>query len=187
MLKAGNKVVCPIYGAGTVIETVKEKIDNVSHEFLKIKLIHSNMELLIPTDMVESNGIRQVSSEKQLTKALNILKKDPIKMSDEDLRLIMSELNNIIKNSNIVQCAEWMSKLISRRRTHGQLNANEKKLYLNFKSLICGELALIKNMDYKEAEKNLEKVLKKNFSLTQKDIELLGLDEASIENIEEEN
>ncbi len=183
MLKKGDKVVCPLYGAGSIVEIVKEKIDKTTQEFYKIQLVHSNMELLIPADMLEANGIRQISSDKQLSKALNILKKDPIKLDDDDMQLIMNELNSIIKSSNIVKSAEWMSKLIYRRRTHGQLNANEKKLYLNFKSLICGELALIKNLDYKEAEKQLEKVLKKNFSLTEKDIEFLGLEDN--ENVEE--
>ena len=187
MYKAGNKIVCPLYGAGTVVEILKEKIDKVNQEFVKIQLVHSNMELLIPVDMIEANGIRNISSDKQLSKALNILKKDPIKMEDDDMAKIINDLNSIIKSSNIVKCAEWMSKLIYRRRAHGQLNANEKKLYLNFKSLICGELALIKGIDYKESEKQLEKVLKKNFSLTEKDIEFLGLVEENIEEEVEEN
>jgi len=176
--KAGSNIVCPMYGAGTVEEIIKEKIEKNIQDFLKIKLIHSNLELLIPVDMIEPNGIRPISSESQLLRALKILKKDPTKMDDEEAREITANINTIIKGSDIVTCAKWVSKLIYRRRHHGQLNASEKKLYLNFKSLICGELAIIKKMTFKDAEKQLEKVLKKNFSLTDKDIELLGLDDS---------
>ncbi|HPG31646.1 MAG TPA: CarD family transcriptional regulator, partial [bacterium] len=99
MYKVGNKIVCPLYGAGTVVEILKEKIDKANQEFVKIQLIHSNMELLIPVDMIEANGIRNISSDKQLSKALNILKKDPIKMEDDDMAKIINDLNSIIKSS----------------------------------------------------------------------------------------
>ncbi|HPP86768.1 MAG TPA: CarD family transcriptional regulator [bacterium] len=187
MYKVGAKVVSVVYGAGTITEIVKEKIDGVMHEFYKIKLTHSPMELLIPTKKTNKNLIRPISTDKQLAKALNILKKEPLKMSEEDLRIITNDVSSIIKNSDIVEIAKWLSKLISRRRALGQPNANEKKLYLNFKTLICGELALIKNIDFKEAEAHLEKILKKNFSVSQKDLEFLGIDENANLDEDDEN
>ena len=39
--------------------------------------------------------------------------------------------------------------------SNGSLNASEKKMFLAFKSLICGESALIKNITYADAEKNI--------------------------------
>jgi CarD family transcriptional regulator len=174
--KTGDKIVCPMYGAGQIEDLVKEKVNNQSTEFYKISLIHSNMELLIPVNMSEKNGLRKISKNKELTEALMILDKDDIKPSDEDMSRVVNELNEIIKQSTLLECAEWMSKLLYRRRNHGQLNSNEKKLYLNFKSLICGELALIKKVDYKEAEKSLDKILKKNSKLNDDDIKFLGLD-----------
>ncbi len=174
--KVGTNVVCPMYGAGSVMDIIKEDIEGKVQEFLKISLVHSNLELLIPVEMIETNGIRAISTENQLVRALKILKKEPMKMEEDDMKQITTNINSIIKGCDIVESAKWVSKLIFRRRHHGQLNASEKKLYLNFKSLICGELAIIKNLSFKESEKQLEKVLKKNFSLTEKDIELLGLD-----------
>jgi len=177
MFKKKEKIVCPMYGAGVLEDIVKEKIDGKNVELYKLKLAHSQMELYIPTNMSEKNGLRKISSKSVFTRAIKVLKEELVKPSDEDMRRIATELSEVIKKSTVKECALWLSKLLYRRRNSGQLNTNEKKLFLSFKLLLCGELSLIKDIDYKESEKQFDKIIKKNNKLTEEDISFFGFDE----------
>jgi len=73
----GDYVVYPKHGVGRVIELQNEEIAGMQLELYVLRFEKERMTLRVPTNKVESIGMRKLSSDKTLKEAMDTLKGKP--------------------------------------------------------------------------------------------------------------
>jgi len=73
----GDYVVYPKHGVGRVIELQNEEIAGMELELYVLRFEKERMTLRVPTNKVESIGMRKLSSDKTLKEAMETLKGKP--------------------------------------------------------------------------------------------------------------
>ena len=76
-ITVGDYVVYPTHGVGQVKEITEEVIAGFKIEFLVILFAKNRMTLKIPVDKIEMSGLRKLSSEYEIKKAIDIMKTAP--------------------------------------------------------------------------------------------------------------
>ncbi len=159
MFKIGDKVFCPLRGAG-IVETIEERkmLDEIK-EYIIIKLQSSNTTVMIPIDRVEDSGFRMVSDEAMISEVFE-------QLSDKETAINASA---VLKQRMKVNKERLMAGSLSdygeviRELTHIQrgkaLNASENAMLMEARKFLADELSLIKSISMQEATKLLDEAL----------------------------
>ncbi|MGB3797775.1 MAG: CarD family transcriptional regulator, partial [Alteraurantiacibacter sp.] len=75
--EVGDYVVYPKHGVGRVIELQNEEIAGMQLEPYVLRFEKQRMTVRVPTNKIESIGMRQLSSDKTLKEAMETLKGKP--------------------------------------------------------------------------------------------------------------
>jgi CarD family transcriptional regulator len=154
MFNIGDRVVYPMHGAG-VIEGIEEKdLGGNTEEYYIIKLTMGEMKVMIPVSNVDLVGIREIISEDEVDKVLEVLKGENTKMSSNWNRRYRANMEKI-KSGSIFEVAEVVRNLSLRDREKG-LSTGERKMLENARQILLSELVLAQNMAEDQVEALLE-------------------------------
>ncbi|ADZ84868.1 CarD family transcriptional regulator [Cellulosilyticum sp. ST5] len=159
MFKVGDKVFCPLRGAGIVATIEERKMLDETKEYIIIKLQSSNTTVMIPTDKVEASHFRFVSDE---TMTNEVLEKLADKETEIHASTVLKQRMKVNKERLMAGSLADYGEVI-RELTHIQrgkaLNASENAMLMEARKFLADELSLIKSISMKEATKLLDKVL----------------------------
>ncbi len=145
MFGIGDKVVYPMHGAG-IIESIEEKeILGDKRKYYILKLPLRNMKVMIPLDNVESMGLREIISEKEVEQVLAVLNDDRTKMPQNWNRRYRANMDKI-KSGDIFEVAGVVRNLMLREKEKG-LSTGERKMLNNAKQILISELVLVNDSD----------------------------------------
>lgn len=157
MFHVGEKVVYPMHGAGIVESIEDREVFGMKKKCYIIKMILGEVKVIIPVDNSEAIGIRSIGSCCDYQKVLDILSGPCIKMDERwNKRFRENELK--LKNGNIHEIAEIVNYLAHMSKG-GKLSTGEKKMFFSAYQILLSELALIKNLNYKDMEEAIDKLL----------------------------
>lgn len=158
MFNIGDRIVYPMHGAG-IIEGIEERdVGGTIEEYYIIKLTMGDMKVMIPVSNVDLVGIREVISEDEVSKVLEVLKGKTSKMSSNWNRRYRANMEKI-KSGSIFEVAEVVRNLSLRDREKG-LSTGERKMLENARQILCSELVLAQDM----AEEQVEAIVEGCFS-----------------------
>jgi len=159
-LKVGDKVIYPAHGAG-VIEAIEQKVLSGNEQTVYVmKMLHKGMTILVPLDNVESVGIRNPISVKEIEGVYEVLKKrdppsaEPLETWNRRYRHYKEKINT----GSILEIAGVLSRLHQRRKT-GALSLGEKRLVDTAMDLLVGEVSCAKNMKEERIRREIELLL----------------------------
>lgn len=145
MFNIGDKVVYPMHGAG-IIESIEEKeILGKKRKYYILRLPLRNMKVMIPLDNVETMGLRDIISEKEVEQVLAVLNDDESKMPQNWNRRYRANMDKI-KSGDIYEVAIVVRNLMLRDREKG-LSTGERKMLNNAKQILVSELVLVNDAD----------------------------------------
>lgn len=157
MFHVGEKVVYPMHGAGIVESIEDREVFGMKKKCYIIKMILGEVKVIIPVDNSEAIGIRSIGSCCDYQKVLDILSGPCIKMDERwNKRFRENELK--LKNGNIHEIAEIVNYLAHMSKG-GKLSTGEKKMFFSAYQILLSELALIKNLNYKDMGEAIDKLL----------------------------
>ncbi len=156
MYQIGDKIVYPIYGAGTIEAIETKEILGQSHDYYVIKT-NSKMKVMVPIEKCDEAGIRHIVEEDALEELFEILKADSNKMPDNWNRRYRENMEKI-KTGDILQVAEVVRNLY-RVEKQKSLSNGEKKMLEKAMLIIASEVALVKNITQEKAEKMICEVI----------------------------
>ena len=160
MYELGEKVVYPLHGVG-VINSIEDKtVLGEKRSYYIIKLAISDMTVMIPTDKSEQLGLRQVVSNRDVTKALKLINSEITDM-EEDWKARYQHNFEKIKSGSILNVAEVVRNLFHRNKIK-ELSIMEKKLYENAYRLLVDEIAYVKNLEKEDAQNIVSEILEKS-------------------------
>lgn len=144
LFQIGDHIVYPMHGPG-IIEAIEEKeISGEKQQYYVIKMLISNMQVMIPTNKMLSSSIRPVTDIIALKHIIHIFQNGE---SDRVLPLKQRFKVNTdkIKTGKIQEGAEVVRDLM-RLKKENALNTSEKKMFDNAHKFLISELRLIKGI-----------------------------------------
>jgi CarD family transcriptional regulator len=144
LFQIGDNIVYPMHGAG-IIKAIEEKeISGVKQQYYVIKMLISNMQVMIPTGKILSSSIRPVTDIIALKHIIHIFQHGE---SDRLLPWKQRYKVNIdkVKTGKIQEGAEVVRDLM-RMKKEKALNSSEKIMLDNAHGFLMSELGLIKGI-----------------------------------------
>lgn len=144
------------HGVGKV-EGIEEKVlDGESQVYYKVKA--RNGVFWVPTSEAESERIRRVASEEELSSALEILQSPPEEMASKHTTR-KSRITQVTKDGDLEGFCALLRDLQA-KRTADKLNTTEQRAHRKLKKKIASEWSATREISLQEATKKLNKILR---------------------------
>ena len=157
MFKKGDLAVYPAHGVG-VIETIEsQEISGCRQDFYIIRILDNDMKIMVPTQNVDSVGLREIIGQKEVSKLYSILKKRDIVIDNQTWNRRYREYMDKIKTGSVYEVAEVYRDLLMLKEEK-DLSFGERKMLDTARSLLVKEISLAKKVEEKQIEKDLDKM-----------------------------
>lgn len=158
-ITVGDYVVYPTHGVGQVKEITDEVIAGQEIEFLVILFAKNRMTLKIPVDKIEVSGLRKLSSEYEIKKAIDIMKTAP-----QQKRIVWAkraqEYEEKINSGDPLVVAEVVRDLYKRADKVEQ-SFSERQIYEQALGRLADEYAAIFGLPSDDAVAKIEGIMEK--------------------------
>lgn len=157
--EAGQKVVYPAHGVGTVTAIEEQKVAGMSLEVYVVSFDQDKMILRVPTNRALAAGMRALASEKLVEDALKTLGgKARIKRTMWSRRA--QEYEAKINSGDLISIAEVVRDL-HRLEDQPDQSYSERQLYESALDRMARELSAVESINHDEAMDRLSKSLAK--------------------------
>lgn len=159
----GEYVVYPTHGVGKIMGHEVEKIGEHELKVFVIAFEKDKMILRVPVGRAEAAGLRSISSNDQINKALATLK-TRAKIARGMWSRRAQEYEAKINSGNLVAIAEVVRDL-HKNVDQSERSYSERMIYETAMHRLCGEVAASEKVDIKDAQDRLLKVLRKQAAM----------------------
>ena len=155
--KVGEKVVYPNQGVGIIEEICTKDIAGLQAEFFVLRIVSNNSTVMIPTNNVDSVGIRRLCNRKQVGKLFKILKED-LPEHNPDWKNRYKDNVERMNSGSIFEVAKVLKSLffLSFQKS---LSFREKKMFDRARQLVVSEIATVKDQPSEEVETSVDELL----------------------------
>jgi CarD family transcriptional regulator len=155
--EVGDKAVYPAQGVAEVVGIDQKEISGKIQKFYVLRVLDSDMRILVPVDKAEQVGLREVVQEDQIREVYDILKEKELHIDKQTWNRRYRGFMEKIKTGSLFEVAEVFRDLY-RLKTTKTLSFGERRMLDTAKSLIVKELSVAKNTTEVKVEKELEKI-----------------------------
>jgi len=145
--QAGDLAVYPAHGVGRIEAVESRVVNGEKHDFYIMKVLENSMVIMIPTNNVESVGLRNVIDRKEIPKVYALMKKRQEATNEtQTWNRRYREYMDKIKTGSPYEVAEVFRDLYL-LKLNKDLSFGERKLYDTAQGLLVRELSTAKNTD----------------------------------------
>ena len=154
--KVGDKVVYPAQGVSEVIGIETKEIGGRLTSFYLLRIVDSEMRILVPTDKAHQVGLRDVASNHDVDEVLGILREKEVHLDKQTWNRRYRGFMEKIKTGSLFEVAEVYRDLYRLKHTK-TLSFGERRMLDTAKNLIVKELSIAKSWTEQRVEKELDK------------------------------
>ena len=141
MFKVGEKVVYPAHGVG-VIESMKSQVvSGTEKTFYMRRILDSDMKIMIPTENVDSAGLRRVIGKDMVSKVYKILRDKKVEVDQQTWNRRYREYTEKIKTGSVLEIAKVLRDLFVLKGDK-ELSFGERKMLDTARNLLVKELSI---------------------------------------------
>jgi CarD family transcriptional regulator len=155
--QVGDKAVYPAQGVAEVVGIDQKEISGKIQRFYVLRVLDSDMRILVPVDKAEQVGLREVVQEEQIREVYDILKEKELHIDKQTWNRRYRGFMEKIKTGSLFEVAEVFRDLY-RLKTTKTLSFGERRMLDTAKNLIVKELSVAKNTTEIKVEKELERI-----------------------------
>jgi CarD family transcriptional regulator len=145
--KVGDLAVYPAHGVGEIMAIERRVVNGEKHDFYIMKVIENGMTIMIPTNNVDSVGLRNVIHKKEVAKVYAVMQsKKESNTDNQTWNRRYREYMDKIKTGSLYDVAEVFRDLFLLKLTK-DLSFGERKLYDTAQILLVKELSTAKQTD----------------------------------------
>ena len=149
MFAVGDKVLYPMHGAAVIKNVEQKQIDGRAVNYFVLKMLLSDMKVMIPEVNVDKIGLRPI-----VNKA--VLKARP---ENKMKRITWNRRYNMyvdkMKTGDIFEVADVV-RTLTVQETEKKLSAGERRLLTTAKQILLSEFMLVESVDEEKSEKWLD-------------------------------
>jgi len=157
MFKVGDLAVYPAHGVGVIEKIEAQEVSGCQQDFYVMRILDSNMIIMIPTCNVDNVGLRDIISISELPKLFSILKKRDVILDNQTWNRRYREYMDKIKTGSVFEVAEVYRDLLL-LRLDKELSFGERKMLDTARGLLVKEISLAKDIGEEQVEKDLDKM-----------------------------
>ena len=151
----GDRAVYPAHGVAEIVAIESKEIAGTRKDFYVLKVVHSEMKLMIPCDGAERAGLRNVVNLETAEEVFDVLRANDVAVKPGPWNRRFREYTELVNSGSLVEVAKVFRDLW-RIRPDRELSYGERRLLEQSKSLLVAELALVRSMDLPAMESALE-------------------------------
>ena len=145
--QVGDLAVYPAHGVGEIMAIESRVVNGEKHAFYIMKVIENGMTIMIPTNNVESVGLRDVINKKEVPKVYAVMQSRKEGIADNQTwNRRYREYMDKIKTGSLYDVAEVFRDLFL-LKLNKDLSFGERKLYDTAQILLVRELSTAKKTD----------------------------------------
>src|SRR5262245_18382940 len=152
----GDKAVYPAQGVAEVVGIDQKEISGRIQKFYLLRILDSDMRILVPVDKAQEMGLREVASAAEIDDVMDILREKDVHIDKQTWNRRYRGFMAKIKTGSLFDVAEVYRDLY-RLKSSKVLSFGERKMLDNAKQLIVKELAVAKKWAEEKVEQELEK------------------------------
>ncbi len=154
MFKVGDLAVYPAQGVG-VIESIEDREVMGSHqEFYVMKILGSNMKIMIPLSSAKWVGLREVISAKEVSKIYEILTNKDITIDKQTWNKRYRDYLEKIKTGSVFEVARVLRDLFILKNDK-DLSFGERKMMDTAKGLLIKEISIATKSEETKIEEDI--------------------------------
>ena len=157
MFNVGDLAVYPAHGVGIIEKIETQEISGCRQDFYIMRILDNDMIIMIPTNNVNSVGLRDVIGNTEVDKLYSILEKKDVTIDNQTWNRRYREYMDKIKTGSIFEVAEVYRDLLI-LKTEKDLSFGERKMLDTARSLLVKEISLAKKVGEDQIKKDLDKI-----------------------------
>ena len=154
--RVGDKVVYPAQGVASIIGVETKEIGGRLTSFYLLRILDSDMKILVPTDKAHQVGLREVATHQEVDEVLELLGERDVHLDKQTWNRRYRGFMEKIKTGSLFEVAEVFRDLY-RLKTTKTLSFGERRMLDTAKNLIVKELSISRNWSQQRVEKELDK------------------------------
>jgi CarD family transcriptional regulator len=151
----GDRAVYPAHGVAEIVAIESKEIAGKRKDFYVLKVVHSEMKLMIPCDGADRAGLRNVVNPETAEQVFEVLRAAEVAVKPGPWNRRFREYTELVNSGSLVEVAKVFRDLW-RIRPDRELSYGERRLLEQSKNLLVAELALVRSMALPEMESVLE-------------------------------
>ena len=139
--KKGEKVVYPAHGVGIIEDIQSKVISGTERKFYMLRILDSEMTIMIPTENVDAVGLRRVIGKDMVIKIYKILRERKVEVDSQTWNRRYREYTEKIKTGSPLEIAKVLRDLLVLKGDK-ELSFGERKMLDTARSLLVKELSI---------------------------------------------
>lgn len=144
IFKKGEKVVYPAHGVGVIDDIENKLISGTERRYYVLRILDSEMKIMIPTENVVAVGLRRVIGRDMVTKIYKILRQKKVEVDNQTWNRRYREYTEKIKTGSPLEIAEVLRDLLVLKGDK-ELSFGERKMLDTARSLLVKELSIARS------------------------------------------
>jgi CarD family transcriptional regulator len=153
--QVGDRAVYPAHGVAEVVAIESKEIAGNRKDFYVLKVIHSEMKLMIPCDGADRAGLRVVADAATAELVFEVLRSTEVAVKPGPWNRRFREYSELVNSGRLSEVAKVYRDLWRIRPTR-ELSYGERRLLEHSRNLLVAELALARGVEVPEIELELE-------------------------------
>lgn len=158
MFQVGQLAVYPAHGVGRIESVQEREVSGTPSEFYIMRLIDTDMIIMIPTNNARNIGLRDVIDNQAASEVYEILRSRPGRLNNQTWNRRYRDYMDKIKTGSPFRVAEVLRDL-TLLKTEKDLSFGERKMLDTAKNLLIKELSLVNDKEETEIEAHLQELL----------------------------
>lgn len=155
MFKIGDLAVYPAHGVGRIESIESKDIAGNQQDFYIMRILDSGMIIMIPTNNVDSVGLREVIQREDVCRVYEILKNKDIEVDNQTWNRRYREYMDKIKTGSVYEVAEVLRDLFI-LKSDKDLSFGERKMLDTARSLLVKELSIAEETGEDKIESHIK-------------------------------
>ena len=144
LFKVGEKVVYPAHGVGVIQSIQTRVVSGTEKTFYMLRILDSDMTIMIPTENVQSVGLRRIIGKDMVAKVYKILRDKKVEIDQQTWNRRYREYTEKIKTGSVLEIAKVLRDLFVLKGDK-ELSFGERKMLDTARNLLVKELAIAKS------------------------------------------
>jgi len=150
----GDMAVYPAHGVGKIESIESREVGGNHQSFYVIRIIDTNMTIMIPTDSSKNVGLRSIIEQEEVEKIYDILKDKDVVIENQPWNQRYREYMEKIKTGSVYEIAEVLRDLYI-LKVDKALSFGERKMMDTAQSLLIKEISIANQVQEDQVEENI--------------------------------
>lgn len=148
--EAGEKVIYPQFGMGTIAEIIQKKVDGDCHSFYRLEFPVKQMDVLIPVIRAQQSGMRKVMTANEVDDLVECIASSPQVPKPQQWHRWRKRTQEQLKSGDPKEVAKIYCYLRALDSEKG-LSFTERKILIQVEQMLVAEISVAKSVSEDQA------------------------------------